>query len=96
MHGNRTVKKGTTVAGTRVIPLVIDAQKITQAEKICKDCYPLLEVQGMRKLRVGLVTTGSEVYHGRITDKFGPVIRRRLKSLAAMSRKRSGWMIQSI
>lgn len=83
MHGNRTVKKGTTVAGTRVIPLVIDAQKIIQAEKICKDCYPLLEVQGMRKLSVGLVTTGSEVYHGRITDKFGPVIRAKVEEFGS-------------
>ena len=33
--------------------------------------------------RVGLVTTGSEVYHGRIEDAFGPVIQEKIKALGS-------------
>ena len=30
-------------------------------------------------MKVGIVTTGSEVYHGRITDKFTPVVKAKLE-----------------
>ena len=35
----------------------------------------------MRSLKVGIVTTGSEVYHGRIKDQFGPVVVRKIEKL---------------
>jgi len=31
-----------------------------------------------QKLKAGVVVTGSEVYKGRITDRFGPVIEEKL------------------
>lgn len=39
---------------------------------------PLLALLPYQKKKVGIVTTGSEVYHGRIKDAFGPVIRDKL------------------
>ena len=30
-------------------------------------------------MKAGIVTTGSEVYHGRIEDKFTPVVREKLE-----------------
>jgi molybdenum cofactor synthesis domain-containing protein len=35
----------------------------------------------MCSLNAGIVTTGSEVFHGRIEDRFGPVIARKLEDL---------------
>ena len=67
------------VAGTRVVPLVID-EKRSSGWRPSAPTYTLrgrrAPVQASVK-RVGLVTTGSEVYHGRIKDKFGPVIRKK-------------------
>ena len=42
-------------------------------EKICRDNYPLIHIKPFRSVKVGIVTTGSEMYHGRIKDCFGPV-----------------------
>lgn len=76
-HGDTAVKTGDKLAGTRVIPLVIDEKKLLEAEKIAGG-KPLLELLPFRLRRAGVVTTGGEVFHGRIEDKFTPVIERKL------------------
>ena len=40
---------------------------------------PLLDVLPFRRLRCGVVTTGNEVFYGRIEDTFTPVIEQKLK-----------------
>jgi molybdenum cofactor synthesis domain-containing protein len=72
------VDPGTKVAGLRAIPLVIEEEKIVQAERIAKEVYPLITVKPFAKYRVGVVTTGSEILTGRIEDRFGPRIREKL------------------
>lgn len=72
LHNNTPVKKGEKVAGTRVIPLTIEEEKIKKAEEIIKD--KIVSVIPITSKRVGIVTTGNEVYLGRIKDAFGPVI----------------------
>ncbi|WP_315068679.1 molybdopterin-binding protein [uncultured Clostridium sp.] len=72
-HRNFSVKKGDKLAGTKVIPLVIEKEKMKKAEKIASD-KPLLNVIEFSKKKVGIVTTGNEIFHGRIKDAFGPVI----------------------
>ncbi len=76
-HTNSVVKKGDKLAGMRVIPLLIEEEKINAAEEVIQG-KPLLSVHPFQKKKVGIVTTGSEVYHGRIKDSFGPVIREKL------------------
>jgi len=76
-HGDTAVRAGDKLAGTRVIPLVIDEAKLIEAERIVGG-KPILEVRPFTLKRAGVVTTGSEVYHGRIEDKFTPVIERKL------------------
>ena len=68
------VKKGDKLAGMRVIPLVIEKEKMAEARKTAGNT-PLLTLTPYRALKVGLVTTGSEVYYGRIQDQFTPVIK---------------------
>ncbi|NPV92484.1 MAG: molybdopterin-binding protein [Firmicutes bacterium] len=82
-HTDQVVGEGKAVAGTRVIPLVIDEEKIRKAEEICQKAFPLIEVKPLKRIKVGLVTTGSEVYHGRIKDGFGPVVARKVEALGS-------------
>ena len=77
-HTDIVVDKGSYVAGARIIPLYIDKLKIEQIENICKEEGPIVWVAPLKAMKVGIVTTGSEVYSGRITDKFGPVIRKKI------------------
>ena len=77
-HGDTAVHKGDKLAGTRVIPLVIDKDKLTQAQDIT-DNTPILNVLPYTLKTAAVITTGSEVYHGRIEDKFTPVIIEKLK-----------------
>ncbi|MBG0791337.1 MAG: molybdopterin-binding protein [Desulfovibrionaceae bacterium] len=79
IHTNQLVKAGRAMAGTRVIPLVVPEETVARAEAVLRENPPLVRVRPLRQSRVGIVTTGSEVYKGRITDKFGPVIRKKFK-----------------
>ncbi len=83
LHSNRLVEPGSIVAGCRVVPLVVDASKIALVEARCSAAFPIVEVRPLRKLRIGIVTTGSEVYNGRIEDKFGPVLRSKIAGLGS-------------
>jgi molybdenum cofactor synthesis domain-containing protein len=78
LHNNYPVKKGQKVAGTRVIPLVIEEDKIKRAEDLMGD-EKIVSILPFTPIKVGIITTGSEVYHGRIKDAFGPVIRRKVE-----------------
>lgn len=68
-----------SLAGTRIIPLVIEESRIEEVERLAASFRErgeqLLSVKPFNPLRVGLITTGSEVYKGRIQDRFGPVVR---------------------
>jgi molybdenum cofactor synthesis domain-containing protein len=84
LHTNQPVEKGRVVGGTRIIPLVIEKEKIERIEEICRGSAPLIEIKPLRPLKVGIVTTGSEVYSGRIQDRFGPVVIRKLEELGCL------------
>ena len=77
VHGNFPVKKGDKLAATRVIPLVIEEEKMKRAKETAGE-KPLLQILPFRHMAVGIVTTGSEVFKGRIEDAFGPAIRAKL------------------
>ena len=81
LHNHYPVKKGAKVAGTRVVPLMIDEKVILEAEEVVGSfSHPILDVRPLKPLKVGIVVTGSEVYHGRIKDKFGPVLRKKVEN----------------
>lgn len=75
--GNLPVKAGDKLAGMRIIPLVIDEEKLEKAKEIGGDS-PLLSIVPFKKLKAGIITTGSEVYSGLIKDTFSPVIKEKL------------------
>lgn len=76
-HGNTPVKAGDVLAGTRVIPLLIQKEKMETVKKAADD-RPLLDILPYVPRKCGIVTTGNEVFYGRIQDTFTPVIRSKL------------------
>lgn len=76
-HGGFPVKKGDRLAGMRVIPLVISEEKLELAEKITGG-KKLFDIVPYKQKKAGIVTTGSEVFYGRIKDTFTPVIEEKL------------------
>ena len=74
LHSNLMVRGSQPVAGTRIVPLVTREENVRRVESICRDQGPVVDVKPLRSMHIGIVTTGSEVFHGRIEDKFGPVL----------------------
>ena len=72
-HGDFPVKKGDKLAGTRIIPLVIEKEKMEKVRALCGE-EPILRVDPYKPRKVGIVTTGNEVFYGRIKDTFTPVV----------------------
>jgi molybdenum cofactor synthesis domain-containing protein len=83
IHSNQLVDAGTVVAGCKAVPLVIAAEKVQQVERICRATAHVVAVKPLRPLVVGIVTTGGEVYRGRIEDRFGPVLRDKLEKFGS-------------
>ena len=73
IHGDLPVKKGQKLAGTRIIPLVIEQEKM-DAMQAAAGSEPILNVLPMQAKKFAVITTGSEVFKGRIEDKFTPIL----------------------
>ncbi len=73
---NTFVKKGQLLGGARVIPLFVDKTKMELAKNVSSS--KIISVEPIKKYKVGVITTGNEVFHGRIEDKFKPVITEKL------------------
>lgn len=78
-HTNTVVKAGDKLAGTRIIPLVMEKEKMNAVSMIANKENPILTILPFVRKTVGIVTTGNEVYYGRIKDTFTPVIREKME-----------------
>ena len=76
-HTNTAVHPGDKLAGMRVIPLVIEEEKLERAEQTAGK-RPLLRLTPWKLKTASVITTGSEVAKGLIEDKFTPVVERKL------------------
>jgi molybdenum cofactor synthesis domain-containing protein len=83
LHTHYHVHPDQPVAGTRIIPLYTDEERIETIVNICRDYFPVIQVKPFTPCKVGIVTTGSEIYHGRIEDKFGPVLLKKFSELGS-------------
>lgn len=80
-HGNTPVKAGDKLAGTRIIPLVIEEEKMLGMREralALTGGKPILRLLPYRHKKIAIVTTGSEVFKGRIQDTFTPVLEEKL------------------
>ena len=76
-HGNTPVRKGDKLAGTRIIPLVIEKEKMYTVQELCGE-EPILKLMPYKLKKAAVIATGSEVFTGRIKDTFTPVIEEKL------------------
>lgn len=71
------VRKGMKVASMRIVPLVTKEANIRKAEELCQNNW-LMKVLPYQTKKVGVIITGSEIYTGRIEDRFEPVVRNKI------------------
>ena len=76
------VESGARLASMRIVPLVTKEEQIIAAERLCSQ-RKLLDLRPYAHKKIGVIITGSEVYSGRIKDKFEPVVRRKMESYPA-------------
>lgn len=77
-HGDFPIRKGEKIAGTRVIPLVIEKEKMEKAKVLAGEKH-IFSIMPYQLKKAGIVTTGNEVLKNRIQDTFTPVIVDKLK-----------------
>ena len=82
MHTNTLVNGGQVIAGTRAIPLVLRRETLETACAAARGCPgSVLSVRRLRRPRVGVVITGSEVFTGKVRDAFAPIIRAKVQAV---------------
>ncbi|MFF2483335.1 molybdopterin-binding protein [Paenibacillus sp. NPDC058071] len=86
---HKVMQPGKAVAATRVIPLVV-SKKAIKAVELAAETYreshggeAPIRVLPFRKHRIGLLTTGGEVFSGRIQDRFGPAVRAKVEAFGS-------------
>lgn len=77
--GGTAVRRGDKLAGMRVIPLIIEEEKLQKAEKAAGS-EPILALHPFTRKTACVVATGSEVKKGLIKDTFTPVVIDKLKT----------------
>ncbi len=82
-HTNRRVSAGTPVAGTRIIPLFTDEERLLKIEQISRENPFVVDIKPFKSMKIGFITTGNDVSHGRVTDKCSPVIQEKFKTLGS-------------
>jgi len=77
------VAEGKKLGGIRIVPLVTKRENVDAVVKAATEGFPVFSVLPYKKLKCGVIITGSEVYYGRIEDKFEPIMRRKLNKYDA-------------
>jgi molybdenum cofactor synthesis domain-containing protein len=83
LHSHTQVQSGQLVAATRAIPLIMKRGVIERAAAIASQDGGAVSVIPLKKARVGLIITGSEVFHGLIQDRFAPILRSKIEDLGS-------------
>ena len=87
--GGTAVREGDKLAGMRVIPLIIEEEKLQRAETAAGK-EPLLALRPFVRKTACIVATGSEVKKGLIQDTFTPVVIDKLKTYG-IETPATGW-----
>ena len=88
LHNNTICTPEMVVAGTRIIPLFTKKSIIEKVKDICLKEGKLIEILPFKKMLVGVIITGNEVYKGRIKDKFGDIIQKKIEAFNSKIIKR--------
>jgi len=77
------VSVGDKLAGARIVPLVTKQSNVDAAVEIAKAHAHVLSVKPFKPLKTGIIITGSEIYNGRIPDRFEPILRCKMAAFDA-------------
>ncbi len=72
--GGIAVRAGEKLCGMRVVPLLIEEEKLEEAERAAGDGQLLLRLAPWKLKRAAVIATGSEIAKGVIEDRFTPVV----------------------
>lgn len=79
LHDNSVVRPDQLIAAAKVIPLVLEEEGLAQAEAIARRQHPVISVKPFFPLKTGIIVTGTEVYNGRIQDRFGVKLQEKIR-----------------
>lgn len=71
------VKKGDRVAVFGITPLEIEETVLDEGLVVLNE--PIVSIKPFHQMRIGIITTGTEIYEGRITDAFFPYVDSKVK-----------------
>jgi molybdenum cofactor synthesis domain-containing protein len=77
------ISEGAKLGGVRIIPLVTKRANVEAAVKAANEGRPVFTVMPYKNLKCGVVITGTEIFQGRIEDKFEPIMRKKLARFGA-------------
>ena len=83
LPGLTDVASGQKLGGLRIVPLVTKRRNVESVVKIAGENRPVFDVLPYGKLKCGVIITGSEIYYGRIEDRFEPILRTKLRKFDA-------------
>jgi molybdenum cofactor synthesis domain-containing protein len=82
IHSHLPVKQGDTLAAVRIISLTTPQKEVEEAARIAGH-NGIIRVVPFTPKRVGLIITGTEIYTGRIQEKFYPRLFHKLRYYSA-------------
>lgn len=77
IKSNTVVKAGDKIGATKVIPLAIRKEKLEEVKNLVKN--KVINILDIKEKKVAIVTTGSEVFYGRIKDASREAIEKKIK-----------------
>lgn len=72
------LKEGQKAAGMRVIPLLIEKEKMARVSAIADSSNPLMSIMPYTIKTCTILVTGSEILSGLVQDSFAPVVAEKL------------------
>lgn len=82
VQNHQALPAGSTFAAFRIVPLVTLRSNLNAAVRIASEQRekgrPIFSILPFKQSKIGLIITGSEIYHKRIPDAFEPILRKKL------------------
>jgi hypothetical protein len=78
------VKKDMKLAGMRIIPLIIEKEKMDQVRKIADETNPILAIHPYSIKSASIIVTGNEIKKGIIKDTFSQVVINKLEEFGVV------------
>jgi hypothetical protein len=78
IHRHTPCKPGMVIGATRIISLTTSETQIEKFEYWCEKYGPVIEILPYQKINIGVIVTGSEIFKGRIHDRFDEKIGKKI------------------